>query len=168
MPIITPRLELVPATPETVRAALDDIPAMGRLLDAEVPRDWPPDLLDADALNWTLGWLSDPNNDRRWGMYWIVLKHPRALIGTAGFKGNPVDGVVEVGYGVVAGQQRRGYATEATQGLIDFAFSNGVKQVVAETYPELLASIGVMTRCGMRFIGDGSEPRVIRYGIDKL
>lgn len=72
-----------------------------------------------------------------------------------------------MGYGVVVEHQRRGYATEATQGLIEFAFSNGVKQVVAETYPELLASIGVMTRCGMRFIGPGSEERVIRYGIDR-
>jgi ribosomal-protein-alanine N-acetyltransferase len=165
--IRTERLELVAATPDTVRAAIDDVPQMGRLLDATVSRDWPPELLDDDALRWTLEKLEDPSNDPAWWLYWVVLRAPRTLVGTAGFKGPPADGTVEVGYGIVGEFQRRGYASEATQGLIDFAFSRGAKQVIAETYPELLASIGVMTKCGMRFIGDGSEERVIRYGIER-
>jgi ribosomal-protein-alanine N-acetyltransferase len=167
MLIATNRLDLIAATPDTLRAAIAEIPTLGRQLDAKVSRDWPPELLDADALNWTLAKLEDPANEPHWWLYWVVLRAPRTLIGTAGFKGPPVDGTVELGYGIVRESQRRGYASEATQGLIDFAFSKGVKRVIAETYPELVASIGVMTRCGMTFLGDGSEPRVIRYGVER-
>ena len=168
MLIATERLELLAATPDSLKAAIDNVPRMGKLLDAAIARGWPPELLDDDALRWTLAKLEDPANPREWWLYWIVLREPRTLIGTAGFKGPPVDGTVEVGYGIVAEHKRRGYAAEATQGLIDFAFSHStVERVIAETYPELIASIGVMTKCGMRFLGDGSEPGVIRYGIDK-
>lgn len=168
MLIATRRLELIAATPDSLNAALDNVPRMGALLDCKVARGWPPELLDSDALRWTLAKVEDPANPPQWWLYWIVLREPRTLIGTAGFKGPPVDGTVEVGYGIVAEHQRRGCASEATQGLIDFAFAHPeVKRVIAETYPELVASIGVMTRCGMRLIGDGSEPGVIRYGIDR-
>lgn len=167
MLIATTRLDLVAATPETLKAAIENVPRMGMLLDAEVARGWPPDLLDEDALRWTLAKVEDPASPSEWWMYWIVLRAPRRLVGTVGFKGPPKYGVVEVGYGVVAEHQRRGYATEATQGLIDFAFARPeVKSVIAETYPELAASISVMTKCGMRLLGAGSEPGVIRYGLE--
>jgi RimJ/RimL family protein N-acetyltransferase len=38
-----------------------------------------------------------------------------------------------------------------------------VRRVIAETYPALIASIGVLQKCGFRSIGDGSEPGVIRF-----
>jgi RimJ/RimL family protein N-acetyltransferase len=43
-----------------------------------------------------------------------------------------------------------------------------VTRVTAETYPELVGSIGVLRRCGFRFIGEGSEPGVIRYEITRV
>jgi RimJ/RimL family protein N-acetyltransferase len=53
--------------------------------------------------------------------------------------------------------QRRGLATEATQELIRWAFSHlSVEMVVA--------SIRMMEKCGMNFLGAGSEEGVIRYG----
>ena len=42
-----------------------------------------------------------------------------------------------------------------------------MRRVVAETLPELVGSIGVMRRCGLRFIGDGSEPGVIRFELTR-
>ena len=41
-------------------------------------------------------------------------------------------------------------------------------RVTAETYPELVGSIGVLRRCGFRFIGEGSEVGVIRYEITRV
>jgi [ribosomal protein S5]-alanine N-acetyltransferase len=171
--MLSDRLDLVAASAETIRAALDDRRRLGAALGAEVPSIWPPELLDANALTWSLGWLSDPKNDPGYGFYWLLVRNGAAdarqqtahtLIGIAGFKGMPEDGVVEVGYGVVAEYQRRGYATEAVRALLAHAFAcPGVTRVIAETLPGLAASIGVLEKCGFRFIGAGSEPDTIRY-----
>jgi RimJ/RimL family protein N-acetyltransferase len=167
--IITRRLDLIEATPDTVRAAIDDHQRLGELLDANIPAGWPPELLDVPALEWTLRWLENPENDRSFGMYWMVLRETvasfRTLVGVAGFKGAPSeDGTVEVGYGVVAEYQRRGYATETVGAFLQRAFaSSEVRRVIAETLPGLAPSIGVLEKSGFRYIGDGSEPGVIRY-----
>jgi [ribosomal protein S5]-alanine N-acetyltransferase len=88
----------------------------------------------------------------------------RVLIGTAGYKGPPADGTVEVGYGIVTDHRRRGYASEAVRGLVARAFRvPGVRRIIAETLPELTASIGVLRKCGFELIGEGSEPGVIRF-----
>lgn len=164
--IITQRLDLIEASAPTIRAALDEPKQLGVLLGARIPNSWPPELLDPPALEWMLRWLAGPDNDHAWGMYWIVLREPRTLVGTAGFKGAPAEGTVELGYGVVAEHQRHGYASESVRGMLAHAFAvPSVTRVIAETLPGLVASIGVLEKCGFRFIGDGSEPGVIRYEV---
>jgi len=166
--IKTERLELVPASTETISSSLDNLRLLARQLDATIPKSWPPELLDRAALEWTQRWLQDTDNDPKWGLSWIVLSEPRTLVGVAGYKGGPVDGTVEVGYGVVSNFQRRGFATEATRALVQQAFASpGVERVIAETLPSLKPSIGVLEKCGFRFIGDGSEAGVIRYEINR-
>jgi ribosomal-protein-alanine N-acetyltransferase len=93
----------------------------------------------------------------------------RTLIGSAGYKGPPsADGMVEVGYGIVRDHQRQGYASEAVRGLVAHAFAlPTVRRVIAETLPELIPSIGVLRKCGFRFIGNGSEPGVIRFELTR-
>ena len=162
--IDTARLQLIPASSSTVTSAIEDLVGLGAQLHAGVPASWPPDLLDVDALQWTLRWLSEPSNDPRWGFHWVVLRAPRTLVGVVGYKGMPKDGSVEVGYGVVAEHRRQGYATEATRALVDQAFASpDVTRVLAETLPGLMPSIGVLEKLGFTLIGEGSEPGVIRY-----
>lgn len=93
----------------------------------------------------------------------------RKTIGCCGFKGLPTpDGTCEIGYGLLAEFRRKGYASEAARGLIEWAFSHAeVTRVVAETYPELALSIRVMEKNGLRFAGDGAEPRVVRYELTR-
>lgn len=169
--IQTQRLDLVPGSVPTVRAALEDRERLGTLLDARVPETWPPELLDAASLEWVLRWLKEPGNEPQWGFYFVVLRgaDTRTLIGTVGYKGNPTpDGTVEIGYGIVEEYQRQGFATEAANGLIAYAFrAPAVTRVIAETLPEMEASKGVLVKCGFRFIGDGSEPGVIRFALDR-
>lgn len=163
----TERLDLVPSTVPTLRAAIEDSERLGMLLDARVPGGWPPDLLDAPALQWTVDRLREDPNAASWYMYWIVLRGEpaRTLVGVAGYKGPPsLDGIVEIGYGVVPEHQRRGYATEAAQALVRNAFAEPkVQRVIAETLPSLEPSMAVLAKCGFDFIGEGSEPGVIRY-----
>jgi RimJ/RimL family protein N-acetyltransferase len=170
--IVTERLRLVPATPELVRAALAGRTALAAALGVAVPDTWPHQYLDRAALEYTLERVAGPPAREGWWLHFAVLERGEAgplLIGTAGYKG-PVsaDGSVEVGYGIVSDQQRRGYASEAVRGLLAQAFSvPEVRRVIAETLPELVASIGVLRKCGFHPAEGGSEPGVIRFAIGR-
>jgi ribosomal-protein-alanine N-acetyltransferase len=170
--IETDRLELLPATPSLLRDALNGPEALAHGLGAVVPASWPPEYLDAAAFDFTLTRLSENPTDAGWWMYFVVLRagaQPRTLIGSGGYKG-PADreGTVEVGYGIVADRRLQGYATEAARGLIAHAFAQPeVNRVIAETLPELLGSIAVLGKCGLRFCGEGSEPGVIRFELTR-
>jgi len=169
--IRTERLEIVPATPALTRAALAGPEALADALGAAVPPTWPPEYLDDPALYFTLDRLDEGVEQHGWWLHFVVLPedHGRTLIGSAGYRGPPSpDGTVEVGYGIVGDRQRRGYASEATRGLVARAFAlPSVKRVIAETLPELIPSIGVLEKCGFRLIGEGSEPGVIRFALTR-
>jgi len=170
--IVTERLELVPATTELTSAALEGEPALAAGLGAVVPATWPPEFLDQPSLQFILGRLGQGPGQAGWWLHFVVLPlgpAGRTLIGSAGYKGPPApDGTVEVGYGIVRDHQRRGYASEAVRGLLAHAFAvPAVRRVIAETYPELTPSIGVLGKCGFRLIGDGSEPGVIRFELTR-
>ncbi|MFQ5748439.1 MAG: GNAT family N-acetyltransferase [Planctomycetota bacterium] len=165
----TRRLEVLPATVEMLRAEREDRPGFSKLLRARIPASWPPELYNRQAADYTLAKLRENPAQEGWWA-WYVLRKPagaqgRTLIGICGFKGPPgADGTVEVGYGILPEFRRLGYATEATRGMIDRAFSQpGVSRVVAETLPELRASQGVLRRIGFRLLGPGSEEGTLRY-----
>jgi ribosomal-protein-alanine N-acetyltransferase len=170
--IATERLELAPATPALTRAALLGPPALGTVLRAVVPATWPPEYLDAASLEYTLERLAEGPDNAGWWLHFIVLTGDgsgRTLIGSGGYKGPPSsDGTVEVGYGIVSDHRRKGYAVEATWGLLARAFATpSVKRAIAETLPQLTPSIGVLAKCGFRLIGEGSEPGVIRFELTR-
>jgi RimJ/RimL family protein N-acetyltransferase len=170
--VTTDHLELIPATPELIRAALESEAALAAGLGAAVPPTWPPEYVDPAALQFAHDRLAEDEGQAGWWFYFVVLaKDPadRTLIGVAGYKGPPSpDGTVEVGYAIVPDRQRRGYASEAVRGLLEQAFAvPAVRRVVAETLPQLVASIGVLQKCGFHLIGDGSEPGVIRFELTR-
>lgn len=174
--IKTRRLELIPGAPEIFRARVDDRDALARFLNgARVPENWPPELYDQDAVDWTAKYLDENPGAAGWVVWYLVLRAEsaaegvRTALGICGFKGEPAaDGTVEIGYGVLAQYRRAGYASEAARALVGRAFSHPqVTRVIAETYPELAASIRVMEKNGLRFAGDGSEERVIRYELTR-
>ena len=162
----TARLELVGCTPELLRAEGEDRARFAALLDARVPGEWPPELYDDDARRWTLDRVDAAPESEGWWAYYVVLLGDggRELAGLTGYKGPPQEGTVEVGYGVLPAHQRRGYASEAVAALVERAFAHpDVERVIAETLPELTPSIGVLEKGGFAFIGEGSEPGVIRF-----
>lgn len=165
--ILTPRLELVPATPELLAAALAGPIELSRIFAAQVPATWPPEFLDDDAYRFTSARLQANPDQHGWWMYFVLLRLPqsRALIGSAGYKGPPDESrSVEIGYGIVSEHRRQGYATEALAGLLHRAFAlPAVERVIGETLPELIGSIRVLEKAGFRSIGAGSEPGVIRF-----
>ncbi|MBU7595395.1 GNAT family N-acetyltransferase [Metabacillus halosaccharovorans] len=85
-----------------------------------------------------------------WGVWLVFSQTDQQLIGDIGFKGKPVDGVVEVGYGISPDEQNKGYATEAVEALVNWAFQTGkVNKIVAETLITNEASIRVLEKLFM-------------------
>lgn len=166
--IETPRLRLIPATLASLDGALAGHDALAAALDADVPSTWPPEFLDEPALRFMRAQLEAHPDEAPWWMWFVLLTRATArplLIGTGGYKGPPNEaGMVEIGYGIVSDQHRRGYASEAAQGLITNAFADPrVTHVTAETLTDGVASQGVLRVC--RFTGPepGSEPGVVRF-----
>ncbi len=86
-----------------------------------------------------------------WGVWLVHRKDTGAIIGDAGFKGNPDDGrTVDIGYGFLPHQWGRGYATEAVQALIAWASAHGAARITAQTLPDNAASIRVLHKNGFQ------------------
>ncbi len=157
----TKRLRLVPHAPKHMLALIQgpdsyersfgSPPAAG-LRDFIVSKDVSPDYLarldaSTEADPWTHG-------------FGLIHTDTGAVIGFGGFKGPPgADGVVEIAYGVVPDYQGKGFATEAAQALVAYAFNSGrVRMVRAHTLPEPNASTRVLARCGFRHMGEVTDP----------
>ena len=171
--LLTARLRLCPATAPACRAAAGpDRTRLSQQLDADIAADWPPDLLQ-DALEPTAKNLEAGIYVPPWSMYWMILKSPARAIGTCGFYSAPKDGVVGLGYSVVASEQRKGLATEATRALVEFAFGDDrTRVVVGETLAHLTASIRVMQKLGFRRVAESAtgingDENVVRFELPR-
>lgn len=85
----------------------------------------------------------------------VMRRDTDFIVGTCSFKGPPADGVVEIAYAIEPEHEGRGYATEAAQALVDFAFSRGgVCLIRAHTLPEGASSKRVLAKSGFRYVGE--------------
>lgn len=87
-----------------------------------------------------------------WGSWLVLRKSDALIIGDAGFKGKPdANQQVEVGYGFLESAWGKGYATEAVEELVDWAFhTKAVMKVTAETDLNNIGSIRVLEKLGMK------------------
>jgi len=162
--LVTPRLELTAATLPMAEAEIADRAEFARLLDAEVPEEWPPETA-ADALPLFLAWLRAHPDWHGWLGWYAVLGRgrDRVLVGGGGFLGGPDDsGTVEMGYSVLPRFQRQGVATEMVEALMGWAFSQSVSRIEAETSPANAGSWRVLARAGFVPMGAGREPGSVR------
>lgn len=84
--------------------------------------------------------------DPPWCAYAVLADH--VIVGTAGFKGAPADGSVEIGYGIVPSMQRQGLGSRAVRLLLDMARQQGAGRVIAETEPDSVASRALLRSMG--------------------
>lgn len=170
--IHTARLNLIAVTTAMLQAELHDREYWCNMLNCDVTPDWPPEYWDETAMRYTIDHMLKTEDAIGWGPWYVLRRSDNSrnlLIGTAGLKGHPSpDGTIEIGYGIVPSCRGQGYATEASRGVIEWACrAANVSRIIAETYPHLQPSIRVMEKLGMKLLGDGSEPGVIRYGLPR-
>ena len=98
------------------------------------------------------GCLSHPD---AWDWYamWNIELRSGTHIGDLCFKGP--GSAPEIGYGILEEYQGRGYATEAVEAAVAWAFEQpGVTAVEAEAAPDNRASLRVLEKCG--FLPNGT------------
>jgi len=164
-PLRSPRLVVRPATVEQLLAELESRAAFEDAVGCPVPADWPPEHWDEGPIRWLLEKAQAHPDEPLWTSWFIYLRQPggELIIGTLGCKGPPAnegDGraVLEIGYGVVASQQRKGIASEAVGLLLEWLRTLGrVTHVRAHTLSGDPASGGVLRRCGFTLIGKATE-----------
>jgi [ribosomal protein S5]-alanine N-acetyltransferase len=151
--IETERLLLTPFTAEVAEAAISNITTAESLLGYSILKEW----LDEDLKNYLPVYVAELKFNPvslGWGMWLIILKSQEIVIGDLGFKGKPKDGVIEIGYRLIAPYRRQGYMVEAVAALINWGFQQpGVEKVVAECLTTNFASIGVLEKIGMKRTG---------------
>ena len=85
-------------------------------------------------------------------VFLVVLKETDEVVGGIDFKGAPVDGATEIGYGLNPSYEGRGYMTEALTAFLQLGRSLGVRTVLAETDASNGKSQNVLKRCGFRLL----------------
>ncbi|PWF55342.1 GNAT family N-acetyltransferase [Massilia glaciei] len=78
--------------------------------------------------------------------FYVLRQGDKMLVGGCGFKGDPEDGKVKIGYAIAPASRGQGVATEAVRQLLSRAFAGGATLVVAEINPANLASVRVVQK----------------------
>lgn len=155
---------------------LNDLPAIHRILDKAMGDGTHVDDAAARAereswLRWSMlsqEWLPKMNQPA-YGDRAVALRSTGALIGAVGFVPllAPFDHILELSAGdrtgrhctaevglfwvIVPAHQRRGYATEAAEALVQHAFGQlALERILAATEYDNVASQGVMRKLGMQ------------------
>jgi RimJ/RimL family protein N-acetyltransferase len=130
----TSRLMLINATPAIMEGILKGGNTLQDMLDIKIPDEWT-EFGDAPFTYALEKIQADPSSTIWWS--WLpILISENILIGNSGYKGPPIDGVVEIGYEVARDYRRQGYATEMAKALVKNAFQHPeVHTLLAHTLP---------------------------------
>ena len=154
--IQTPNLQPLSIERIHIEALLRSKSELAALLHVRVPEGWPhfPDSLSAYVAH-----ASNPL-EAGWRGYCFLHRKDRVLVGSGTFKGPPDDsGTVEIGYEIASEYWNRGWATEAAQGMIAYAFAHQeVQAVIAHTLTQRNASNRVLQKVGMQFMAEVDDP----------
>jgi len=158
--IKTERMKLIPFELEHFEALFRDERELAAMLGVSPAEDWLGFEAAKDAMSYSYEYLKSHPGALGWWTYLFIHAADNALIGLGGFKGEAdADGIVEIGYSIAPGYRLRGLATEASHGMIDYAFSHPhVRGVIAHTLPERNPSTRVLERVGMKHDGVGNDP----------
>ena len=78
----------------------------------------------------------------------VIVPNQATIVGGCGFKGPPVAGQVEIGYGIAPEYHRCGFGSRAVTLLLKMAEAAGVYHVVAHIAPQNNASAALAGRVG--------------------
>lgn len=166
----TARLDIYRMDVAAVEAAVVGDIELARHLSCNVPAEWT--VFGREPFLWTLRQLQKSSAaETGWFTHLPVLRENGFLVGSGGFCGAPVDGVVEIGYEISHPFRGRGLAKEFASSLLDIAFSTRSVEVVrAHTLPMENASTAVLRSLGFVMtdeVRDDDDGIVWRWGLQR-
>jgi [ribosomal protein S5]-alanine N-acetyltransferase len=152
--VTTQRLELLPCSLEVAQASvIRNKSHVEKLLGVRVPDDWyGSEVLDILPIYAQM--LIDDPSQLGWGVWLMIHIADSTLIGDLGFIGKPDQtGTVEMGYEVLPAYRQQGFAFEAVEALVNFAFTQPeLKRIIAHSPDDHVASIRILEKLGMQQI----------------
>ncbi|MCC5634811.1 GNAT family N-acetyltransferase [Nostoc sp. CHAB 5844] len=168
--LVTTRLYLVPFTLEVVKAAIIGNAELASFLGVTVLPDW----YEEEYIS-NLPLIADIlckypfQSEWGWGSL-IIHQAENTLIGHVMVKvipdstGSPT-GSLEIGYYVASSYRQQGYASEATQAVVDWALSQpSVQSVTAGCDRGNIASKRVLEKIGMQLVESREKMLVWKLG----
>ena len=155
--IVTERLRLAWMSPRFIEASLAGrLEVAGLSLAVSLP-DWWPDADVRRRLVMRLEQMRSHPRDSGWLLRAIVRAHGSELVGVINFHGEPDErGRAELGYTVFEPYRRRGFASEAALGMMQWAHeAHGVGTFVLSISPANLPSLNMAAKLG--FVQVGSQ-----------
>jgi RimJ/RimL family protein N-acetyltransferase len=147
MKIQTKRLQLVPCNQQILETILRGDSAIREELGFLVPNYWTE--FGQPAFQFALKRVIEKPIVYLWWLYLPILKNGNILLGSCGYKGEPKDEMVEIGYEVAAEYRNQGFATEIAQALVNHAFAQtNVTKIQAHTLAEANYSTKVLLKIG--------------------
>ncbi len=133
IPFSTPLIQSFASSPATAKAP----PGL------QFASDWPhPDL--AEAMGFFLSLREQHPTLEAW--QFLMVNAFNVIVGDIGAKALPINGSLEVGYGVAESQRGQGHAGQALDAFLQHCASKGVHQVTAECSSQNVPSVRVLER----------------------
>ena len=165
--LYSPRLLLIASLVTLLQAELASTDQLAKLLNVNIPTDWPPGEYDQDAMQFFLNQLLTNGQEAAGWYSWYVIRYPidtqpPILVANGGYFGPPdTTGQLEIGYSVLVDWRGQGIATELVSLLVSHAWrQEGVYRVIAHTLPTNQASIRVLTKNGFSPVKSNDQNRL--------
>ena len=151
------RLTYINCTTDILEQVLLGDAYLAKYLNINIPERWTE--FGESPFRYVLNKLDqDPDSVNWWGWFPILISE-NMLVGNCGYKGPPLNGVVEIGYEVAESYRGNGFATEMAKALIDYAYSfPEVTMIIAHTLPFENHSVSVLRKCGFEYAGAIEDP----------
>lgn len=165
--LITERLILIPYTKKLCISILNGDYRDLEILNLKKGKSWPDeDVLDTlpRIIN-NLNKVEYPTGYESW---MIIKKDTSEIIGDLGFKGfNSQEENIDLGYGIIKEERRKGYAEEAVSEIIKWAFSNKiVKEITASCLTANVSSVNLLNK--FNFIQLKTEDDMIYWNLRNM
>jgi len=115
------------------------------------------DPLLKDTLSMTIEFFKRIGYVPPWIGYYV--RHNDQLVGSAAFKGQPVNGKVEIAYGTMEHRRNQGIGTQICKELVELSLKTDPSvKITARTLPENNFSTKILKKNSFLFIGLVNDP----------
>ena len=145
--LVTERLVLIPFTIQVCENLLIENYSDLKSWNLKKGKGWPDNDV-IETLPKIINNLSKVESPTGFESWMIIKKETSEIIGDLGFKGYNYKGQnIDIGYGIIKEERRKGFAEEAVKEIIKWAFSNeNVKEITANCLIENVNSINLLTK----------------------